>query len=237
MRRTLVLLILCVSCLSVRGQSERPPVQTLEPDIRLPSISRQWRTPGAPEGPEITMEEMERCMGLDVELQRRVAAIRQLEQALEEERSGLESTNDQLKKRSAELSASRTQLQAQSDRLSAMGQALKRQSEDIDRRKRAKLTRQSEVDAINALVQTYNADVGQHNRVRTQWLEEHRQFSAGVDRYNVQASGLRGQVATFQEHVDAYQRQMSDFRQASQQQLSSCAGERVIRKPAASDGS
>lgn len=123
----------------------------IQPVVRLPAITSRLRRPGAPEAPDITLDDIERCLGQDMAMQQDVHAARQRQQALTQERASLEQVSNTLHAAMAELEKASEAMKAQSARWSEANTALQRQAEDLERKRLQRPQRPADVTAFNAL--------------------------------------------------------------------------------------
>jgi len=200
------------------------------PGLRLPGIIHKW-TPGAQtDGPEISIEEIGRCMGVDLSLQTRVAD-------LQKEQETLEQTRTQVEALAPPIQAESTLLAAENLRLDTMSKQVKAASEDLDRRQaamsaarpKAKATAE-EVRRFNADVEVYNADAAAHNKRVAGLKEEMSKLRPRIDSFNAAAAELNTRVDAFNARNNDFQLAAKRFNDEIAGYANRCAGERTLKK-------
>jgi chromosome segregation ATPase len=205
-------------------------LQPLQQEIRIPSITSRWKRPDDKDSPEITIEEIERCIGQDVNMQNEVRNVKQQQLQLEPERAALDKGNGELKLSATAIETNRTSLQEQIDKIQSESANLSSQLSIIEKKKNATPKSQAEVKAINALVASYNADVARHNKRREYLIKDQQSFNASVEKHNAAVAELSQRVVVFNKHNDDFQDMAAALTKKSEQYVSSCAGERLLKK-------
>lgn len=230
MRKILTACTLSFLGSSVLSQPTENQLQPLQQEIRIPSITSRWKRPDDKDSPEITIEEIERCIGQNVNMQLEVRDVKQMQLQLEPERAELDKMNGELKLSATAIETSRTRLQEQIGRIQSESANLSSQLSIIDKKKNATPKSQAEVKAINALVASYNADVAQHNKRRGLLIKDQQTFNASVDKHNVGVTELSQRVVMFNKHNEDFQAMAAALTKKSEQFVSNCAGERQLKK-------
>ena len=202
----------------------------MQPVVRLPSITSRLRRPGAPEAPDITLDDIERCLGQDMAMQHDVHAARQRQQALTEERASIEQASSNLLAAMAELEKVGEGMKAQSARWSEANSALQRQAEDIERKRLQGLRQPADVNAFNALVKAHNAELERLREWRARLLKEHTAFEQRVVVHNARNADANASVAAFNVRNDAFQADAAALAARSGQAVAECGGTRTLRK-------
>nr|WP_315193225.1 hypothetical protein [uncultured Aquabacterium sp.] len=202
----------------------------MQPVVRLPSITSRFRRPGAPEAPDITLDDIERCLGQDMAMQQDVHATRQRQQALTEERASIEQASNTLQAAMAELEKVGEGMKVQSARWSEANTALQRQGEDIERKRLQGLRQPADVNAFNALVKAHNAELERLREWRARLLKEHTAFEQGVVAHNARNADANASVAAFNVRNDAFRADAAALAARSGQAVAECGGTRTLRK-------
>lgn len=200
------------------------------PTIRLPSITSRWRRKGEVEAPDISLDDIERCMGDDLSMQHQLRAFRSRHQALQAERSDLEQRSQALNTSLAAVQAEQQSFDAEAGRWKSANEALTQQSEAIERQRAGGLKKASDVAAFNALVKRHNAEVTRLRDWRPKLVGQQDKLRARVAIHNTNNTAYNDQVTAFNQRNEAYQAEAAVFMQASENVVSQCAGPRTLRK-------
>jgi chromosome segregation ATPase len=229
----LLICALVVANAPLRAESASPERPPLQPEIRLPSITSKWKRPGDKDLPEITLDELERCIGRDVGMQGELSEVKHAQRQLESERMELDKANDELKQSAMSIEAVRVNLKDQATRFQAEGASLDQRLSAIEKRKKSAPRDQADINAINALVGAYNADTARRNKWRISLLGSQDAFNKSLAAHNATVVELNEKVAVFNKHNNEFQRSAAALAKRSEQYMSSCTGEHVIRKSSA----
>lgn len=205
-----------------------PPLGPLE--IRIPSITRKWKTPAGSSQPDITIDDIERCMGQDVGLQSEIQGLKQEQAQLESEQARLTSMHEELAQRSQSLETRRQAHQLRVDQFQADSASLARHLADIEKRKAVPAKTKQDVAQINQLVAAYNADVSKLNGLRAALLKEQGAINQTVATHNEDVARSNLLVAQFKERNAGFQGRAGRIASTSAAFKNNCAGERVLRK-------
>ena len=212
-------------CQSITNQSP-----AFKPEIRIPSITPRWKLEGDNESPEITIEEIERCIGQDVDMQHDLNLVKSKLAELEPERTEIEKLSLGYIQRSSELENNRTKLQELSSRIETESVKLSQQLMALEKRKSTTPKSQAERNAINAQVSSYNSDVVRFNKLRMNFLSDQDIFNGSVDIHNGTLANFSQRVNSFNDKSDLFQVMVSNLNKKSEQHIAHCSGERLIRK-------
>ena len=208
--------------------TNQPPA--FKPEIRIPSITPRWKREGDNESPEITIEEIERCIGQDVDMQHDLNLVKSKQAELEPERAEIERLSLGYKQRSSELESNRMKLQELSSRIETESVKLSQQLVALEKRKSTTPKSQAEVNAINAQVSSYNSDVVRFNKSRLNLLSDQDIFNGSVDIHNGTLTNFSQRVNSFNEKNGLFQVMVSNLNKKSEQHIANCSGEKLIRK-------
>lgn len=230
MRQLFVMGMLVVLATSVLAEPGEPasPLSPLE--IRIPAITKKWKRPEGDNRPDITIDDIERCMGQDVSLQQEVQGLRQAQSQLESERAELSKANADLAQGAQALVTRRQAHQARVDQFHNDSASLARRLTDIEKRKAAPARTRQDVAQTNQLVAAYNEDAARLNGLRLVLMQEQDAFNRAVATHNEDVARINQLVARFNERNGAFQSRAADMASTSTAYNASCAGERVLRK-------
>lgn len=234
----LLTLLLAIGPMPAGATPPQPPASAsqpgaapaLQPVVRLPAITSRLRRHGAPEAPDITLDEIERCLGQDLAMQQEVHSARLRQQALSEERASLEQTSTALQGSLTELAQASEGLKAQSARWSDAHAGLQRQAEDIERKRVQRPQRQAEVDAFNALVKAHNSELERLREWRSRLLKDQAALEQRVVAHNARNTEANASVAAFNARHEAFQAETAALVARSGQTVAACGGTRTLRK-------
>jgi chromosome segregation ATPase len=227
-----VVLACALFAVTLAGTCDSGEVQPAlqRPEIRLPSITNKWKRPGEVGGPEITIEEVERCMGEDVSMQLDIAKLKQLRSQLEAEHANVESAVTELRKRSESLETKRAVLREKLEKLNSEFESVNQRALQIGRLKERNPKTQAEVNAINSMVAEYNADVRKLNAKRSATLNEQSEFNESIVDYNASVAEVNRSTQPFISKNTEYQSLALSITSRTTAYSSRCAGERVLKK-------
>lgn len=203
---------------------------TLAAPIRLPSITHRWRRPDAPEAPEITLDEIERCMGEDIARRNETQPLRTRQEGLNTERASLDEDYAQLQSSRNDLDRHRSTLTEESGRWEKLNESLRLQAMAIEKKRAMKPRHQADVDAFNALIKAHNAEVGRLQDWRAKLMKENTAFTQRVVQHNARNQAFNERVVDFNARNDAFQAAASALTMRVEKILADCAGERILRK-------
>jgi len=206
MRRVVDVLVFGVLYAPLLCQSTEPQRLPLQAEIRLPSITSRWKRAEDPEGPEITLDEIERCIGQDVDMRWRVNEVRHSQRQLESERPGIDKATAELKPAASAIEATQVALQEQTTRFHAQTQVLAQNLSNIEAKKRSLPRSQKEVDAINALVKAYNTDIARLNSWRIALLGQQLALNKTIETHNAKVGEVNQQAAAFNQRNNEFQK-------------------------------
>lgn len=206
------------------------PEQPLQPQIRLPAIKNRWKQAGDPSVPETTIEEIERCIGQDSAMLGKTGPLRERRQTMETEQAGLDKVNAELDESAANVGKWQAALQEKASRFRSASAQLEQQRAAIEKKRNIAPRNQAAVDAFNALVKSYNAELARNNEWRTQLLREQEAQSAALRKHNAAVSEANLNVVSFNERNEAFQKQLAALASQSASYMANCAGERALRK-------
>lgn len=197
--------------------------------IRIPAIIRGWKKPADGSLPEITIEEIDQCVGQDHGLQGRYQAIKQRKAQFETERAEVMDRPAELEKTSEDIKARRKVVEDTAVHLAQVSSELARRRTAIEQA-RAQHPKGIELKALGALIDAYNRDANNNNRRLVDMKRDVRQLQDKVDAYNQD-------VAQHNERIDAFNGRMQSYRQDStayNEEVSAyrakCEGERTVKK-------
>lgn len=206
------------------------PATTLAAPIRLPSITHRWRRPDAPEAPDITLDEIERCMGEDIAQRNETQPLRMRQEALNTERASLDEDAAQIQSSRNDLDRHRSTLTQESERWEKLNESLRVQAMAIEKKRTVKPRHQADVDAFNAWVKSHNAEVARLQDWRARLLKDNTTFTQRVAQHNARNQAFNDRVGDFNVRNDAFQAAASAFTKRVEKILADCAGERILRK-------
>jgi chromosome segregation ATPase len=227
----LLLIALLVAPSMAMGQPNDPHGLVNSPDIELPSITSTWEKPGDKGRPEITIEDLERCMGDDVALQREVNQLKPRQAALKAERDELEKANQELSHENEVLQAKGVDLSAHAQDLEKQSDYLRKQEEEIKAKTASPAKTKAEWKSNQVLIDAYNANVSQFRNKRSSLLSEQETLNQSVSAHNMAVDQLNKRGDAYNASNDALMAQASALMDRSQSQLANCAGERTLRAP------
>jgi len=164
---------------------------------------------------------------------RELSEVKHAQRQLESERMELDKANDELKQSAMSIEAVRVNLKDQATRFQAEGASLDQRLSAIEKRKKSAPRDQADINAINALVGAYNADTARRNKWRISLLGSQDAFNKSLAAHNATVVELNEKVAVFNKHNNEFQRSAAALAKRSEQYMSSCTGEHVIRKSSA----
>lgn len=214
----------------VFAEPHEPQNQLRPLEIRLPSITKRWKRPEGGEGPDITIDDIEQCMGQNVGMQWGVNELKQEQSQLEDEQAHLVKVHEALAQNSRSLEARQHALQERIDLFQTDSAGLARRILEIEKRKNAVSKTKPEIDKTNQLVAAYNVDVAKHNGLRPALLHDQEAFSQAVDGHNDDVAHANQMVAKFNERNGGFQGRAAELASKSAEYNASCAGERVLHK-------
>lgn len=206
------------------------PATTLAAPIRLPSITHRWRRPDAPEAPDITLDEIERCMGEDIAQRNETQPLRMRQEALNTERASLDEDAAQIQSSRNDLDRHRSTLTQESERWEKLNESLRVQAMAIEKKRTVKPRHQADVDAFNAWVKSHNAEVARLQDWRARLLKDNTTFTQRVAQHNARNQAFNDRVGDFNVRNDAFQAAASALTKRVEKILADCAGERILRK-------
>jgi septal ring factor EnvC (AmiA/AmiB activator) len=202
----------------------------ISPEIRLPSITSYWKRQGETDAPEISFDEIERCMERDIGMRSRVANVKEQQHTLESERAELEKAVADLQRGAIALETHRVDLQDSISRFKNENSALHQQLAEIEKKKHPAPRTQREISAVNSLVNAYNREVGRANSRRGILLKEQDDFNQSVGRHNANVAALNQRADNFNELNDEFQNVVASLLTERDGYLANCTGTRLIRK-------
>lgn len=229
-RKILVASMLFAIITSARSQANDEPPVLQQPQIRLPSITTKWKRPGESDGPEISIEELARCMGQDVSMQGEINELKLQQSRMKAGHATLFKGADVLSEDFKSLEASRKALKEQAERFQAQSTELRRQASFLDQKKSVANRTPSAVREINALVSAYNTAAAKHNKWRSALLKEQDNLGDAISAYNVRVAQLNQDALAFNQQNAEFQERAANLTGKSSEYVSQCSGERVLRK-------
>lgn len=205
-----------------------PPLSATE--IQVPSVTPRWKRPGDPEAREVSIDDVERCIGQDLSMRAEIEQVRQQQGALEAERTALGQRSSELGLTAKAISETHAALQARVQRLTADNESLRTRRELIDTKRASGVHSPDALKAFNAQVEAYNADLSQLRQRQALLQKEQDAFNQTVAAYNQDAARANETVARFNERKEAFQKQAADLARRSGAYAANCTGERVLRK-------
>lgn len=206
--------------------SSPPPSQ---PEVRLPAVTRKWKVDGQADAPEITIAEIDRCIGKDASLRQRAGEARQRQQRLDEERADLDKAGEELARGTAAIDAGRKALQDRSDKLKVQDADLARRASGIEKRKASGARTQAAIDDINSQVAAYNTDLAAYRKQRAGVLKEQGAFNQSVADHNAKVALVQPRIAAFNAANEEFQSLASDLAARAKEHVANCGGERTLR--------
>jgi chromosome segregation ATPase len=206
------------------------PTTALDAPVRLPSITHRWRRADAPEAPEITLDEIERCMGEDIARRNETQPLRARQDGLNAERASLDEDAAQLQSSRSDLDQHRSTLTQESERWEKLNESLRAQATAIEKRRAVKPRHQADIDAFNALIKAHNTEVGRLQDWRAKLMKEGSAFTQRVVQHNARNQAFNERVVDFNARNDAFQAAASALTRRAEKILANCAGERILRK-------
>jgi chromosome segregation ATPase len=209
--------------------SAEEPVQP--PVLRLPGLLRDWSPAGqAAKRPEITIEEVSRCIGSDMNLQTRESQLLRRQAELQAEAATLE-------KRSKDLRQAHVLVTEEGAALDAMVEAFRREESEMAKR-RAQIERDASAKAIPAAdMKKLKARIDQFNATvaaRKVRLDELRAMETAINQkrheFNLAAHAANESITEFMQRSDAFVQQATRFDQDVERFKSGCTGTRTLTK-------
>lgn len=202
----------------------------VQPDIRLPAITSRWKRPGDKDGAEITLDEIERCIGQDVNMQRDVIEVKRHQAQLQIERAEVDNLDQDLKQRALAIDTHRANIEGQGKQFKADTEALSTQASAIEKRRTSPPRSQAEVNSMNALIAAHNLDAARLNKRRSSLIQDQGTFNQWVEMHNLKAAELGQMVRAFNEHHALFQSMAATLTRNADQYVAHCAGERLLKK-------
>jgi chromosome segregation ATPase len=230
MCRFLIMLALWGLAHPLQAQTSEAPAPLRQPEIRLPAITSTWKRPGDATRPEISIEDIEQCMGQDLSLQGDINTIKQRQLALASERAAVAKQVDALSQNVSAVEASRKALQDKTDRFQAESSRLSQRASLIEKKKAAHPRTKAEVADVNGLIAEYNADVVAHNKWRITLQRDQDGFNQAVAAYNASVSQVNTGSASFNERNTLFQSLATELVRKSADYVSNCTGPRTLRQ-------
>lgn len=198
------------------------------PEIHLPAIYHRIGTASA--GPDVTVEEISHCMGLDAELRGRASNVAQSLPEIQEQSHAMEEIQSADRARLHEL-------EVENAALTQAAEQLRKNDEDLSRRKADLEASRPGANAdpvtgkdFNARVARFNERVLVVNRERTE-LQEHFSLSKKhADEYNALVAEHNGTAGRLKERIEKYNSSVSEIQAAYSAHAGACAGERHLKE-------
>ncbi|WP_152606369.1 hypothetical protein [Aquabacterium sp. NJ1] len=205
MRRLFVMGVLFAIAIPVLAEPSASQSQLSPLEIRIPSITKKWKLLKGSNKPEITIGDIERCIGQDVSMQQEVRGLKLTQSQLESERDELNKANADLAQVAQAQEIRRQAHQARVDQFQADSANLAHRLSDIDKRKAAPAKTRQDLAQTNQLIAIYNADVTKLNGQRPALLEEQGAINQTVATLNEDVARTNQLVATFNERNGGFQ--------------------------------
>jgi chromosome segregation ATPase len=197
--------------------------------IRLPGIYSSWKTEGSDDKPEITMDEIERCVGKDVK-------IRQQYDGFNTESVRLEKAAGELEQLTKGINVEREAIENEAKTLNTDTEAInirtakfdKQNNELVDLTKK-KMSAEAAKSA-NARIDAHNAQVKAHNADLMLLKERVRLFQEKQQRFNTRLMPIKEKLESFNALAEEFKVRKMEFDDLLLSYKSNCIGERNIVK-------
>jgi len=221
------LIMLCL----VSGILGSPIIQAESPpEIRLPGLIHRWKVPGEVEKPTITIEEIVQCMGTDVGIRERRAAIKQQEDALENEYAEIAAQSPILENQAADIRKVNDQIKNTLEKLKIESAKLKDRRDAIEDSRKRKQLGPAEIRQFNADIASYNQDAQTNNRQQSLLKSTAVEFQTKIDVYNSTIGKHNERIALFNEKSAHFNASANQLNAELLAYKNMCAGERTLKK-------
>ncbi|MGB9129581.1 MAG: hypothetical protein WCB97_08025 [Thiobacillus sp.] len=199
--------------------------------VRLPGIVHKWRQPGDDSKlPDITIEEIARCMGSDMNLRSRVAELQRRQTQLEEDVGPIKAQSEVMGLASATIAEEKLALQRAAEIFKREDQELVNRRSRIEKYKSEKIVSVAKLEKVNASIAAYNADVAANNRRREKLIASEKLLNERVEAHNRVVRDANERVAEFSKRNDEFRLDTLRFEQDIARFKAGCSGERELKK-------
>jgi chromosome segregation ATPase len=202
--------------------------ETVRP-IVLPGIFTRWKLPGEADKPEISIEEIGRCMGAG-------QSVRELREFLTREGEPLERESGELKQQAAALKEAGDRIDVDKAALAESLRAFGVQNADLERRRaeiekaRKSAKAPSDAKALNELIARFNKDLEGLQRRKPQIDTVVASINERIVAFNASIVASNERVAAFNLQLGGYRAKADEFDRFLVGYKERCAGERRLVK-------
>lgn len=227
---TIFFALLIGSAVAAKGLDSDDLSTLPKPAVRIPAILHFWKEPTEDQKVRtMSIEEISRCMGRELNLESQVNGLKQRNAELETEHA-------QLEQETIALEASRRTLDARIRELDEFSEARKRSSAELQQRRSA-LERNAknpltehESKELNASATKFNLSVQEHNKRTMSLRKDTEEFQKSVNAYNERSYALDQKVQHFNERNTTFSKVANRFNDEAKRYADKCTGERLVRK-------
>ncbi|MFM9912129.1 MAG: hypothetical protein ACKVN9_01165 [Methylophilaceae bacterium] len=201
------------------------------PSVRLPGIYHVWKEEGSTdEMPEISMEEIERCVGKDYKISQKYDGFKA-------ESARLERESGEFEKIGKTITPEREAIESEAKALNARTTLMNDRTVDLDRQNAelATLTAKKKMDAetvkaVNAKINNYNSLAKAHNADLALLKERVSQFEEKQRAFNSKLLPLKERMDAFNVKAEEFKARKKEFDGLLLSYKDKCTGERSIVK-------
>lgn len=215
------------------AQAQTPADAAINPDVRLPNIRSRWVRPEDLPRPESTIEDLERCVGLDTTLRQQLAALKTRQTELEAQRQAIGTEQDAIQRSLSAVEALRKPLNDDTSAYTHSQQDMARRRTEITTLTSKPAPNAAEAKRINDMVQRFNTDLRGMETRRLALLSQQQSFNQQVAAYNARVNALNERATPWDSRWQAFLQDMKAANSTVGEHRHQCAGERTLVKPGA----